>query len=102
MYTLQASNKPNKKYMVNTPSGKNIYFGAKGYGDYIYYNTTDKKLAKTKKESYIARHSKLENFNNVNTAGFWARWILWNKPTLRGSINDTSKKFKITIKNSSK
>lgn len=33
---------------------------------------------------------------------FWARWILWNKPTLQSSINDTKERFNIKIINKSR
>lgn len=97
MFILNKSNKKDKKFMVITDTGKTIHFGATGYGDYIYYSKHNKELANTKKKNYIARHRVRENFNNKYTAGFWALNILWNKPTLRGSINDTSRKHNIII-----
>lgn len=98
-FKLYKSNKPDKKYMVVTESGKHIHFGAKGNKDYIYYNTIDKQLALKKKKAYIARHKVNENWFDSNTAGFWSKWILWYKPTLLQSIKSTEKKFKIKIIN---
>ena len=79
-----------KKYRVNI-QGKNIDFGAKGYSDYTI-NKSD-----AKKNAYIARHRVREDFTNPLTAGFWSRWILWNKPTLMGSINDLAKRMNTNI-----
>ena len=37
---------------------------------------------------------KNENWNDPTTAGFFSRWITWNKPTLTESLKDTNKRFK--------
>ena len=47
-----------------------------------------------RKERYIERHSKNEDWHNPLTAGFYSRWILWNKPTITESIKDTNRRFK--------
>ncbi len=47
-----------------------------------------------RKNRYIDRHKKNENWNDPTTAGFYSRWITWNKPTLNESIKDTNRKFK--------
>ena len=31
--------------------------------------------------------------SGIDTAGFWARWLLWNKPTIEVSYNDIKKRF---------
>ena len=79
--------------MVETPEGKTIHFGASGYSDY----TIHKDLAR--KTSYIVRHQMNENWtkSGIDTAGYWARWLLWNQPTLEASIRDTERKFNIKI-----
>jgi hypothetical protein len=93
MYTLSVSPKRDKKFMIITPSGKKIYFGAKGYSDFTLHKDVKRK------SRYIKRHSVNQDWskNGINSAGFWARWILWNKPDLMKSIIDTSKTFKIDI-----
>jgi hypothetical protein len=68
---------------------KTTQFGAVGYDDFI--KTKDA----TKKEAYLARHKSRENWNDPTTAGALSRWILWNLPTLRGSIADFKKRFKL-------
>lgn len=97
MYTLSKSTNPKKKFMIVTPNNKIIHFGAKGYKDYIYYSKNNKIKAEKKKKAYIARHSVNENFNDPNTAGFWSRWILWNKPTLLDSVIDIAEKLDTSI-----
>lgn len=45
----------------------------------------------TRKLRYIKRHGPREDWtpSGVDTAGFWARAILWNLPTLRESAKKT-------------
>ncbi len=89
-----------KKMMVITPVGRMIRFGAQDYNDFIYFN---KKENKTKEEAfkhkiaYIKRHYEREDWTDETKAGTWARYILWNKPTLKASIADMEKKFDIKI-----
>ena len=88
------SNRKNKKYMVILKN-KTIHFGAKGYSDFTKHRDVDRK------RRYDARHKTNENWTSsgINTAGFWAKWILWNKPTIRGSMNDIRKRFNIVFIN---
>ena len=43
-----------------------------------------------RKERYEKRHKANEDWSKkgIETSGFWAKHILWNKPTLEGSIKD--------------
>lgn len=95
-FFLSKSKRPEKKYSIEfinptTQRLNTIHFGAKNYNDYTMTND-DKR-----KELYLNRHSKREDWNNHNSAGFFSRWLLWNKPTLKQSIIDTNKKFGIKI-----
>ena len=97
-FYLEKSNLPTKKWMasyINPKSGrvKTIQFGAAGMTDFIL-----SKGDKERKERYIKRHSGMgEDWNDPLTAGFWSRWLLWNKPTLKASIKDMEKRFDIKI-----
>ena len=80
------------KYYIITSSGRKVYFGAKGYNDYIiYYSKFSKEYADEKKKNYIARHKENElkywNKSGIDTASFWSRFLLWNKPTIESSYN---------------
>ena len=77
---LAKSSRPGKKFEVRI-GGKTIHFGATGYEDY----TTHKDPVR--KTSYLSRHQN-ENWDDPETAGFWARWVLWNKKTIGASIRD--------------
>jgi len=91
IYTLSKSTRKDKKWMIETPEGKTIHFGASGYEDY----TMHKNLAR--KTSYIVRHQLNENWNDLNTAGAWAKNLLWSEPTLEESIKKMKSKFEIKI-----
>ena len=87
----KSSNKA-KKYMAvfdDYGKKKTTHFGAAGMSDFT------KNKDKKRKELYIARHKKRENWDNYMTAGALSRWILWNKPTLSASIADYKKKFSL-------
>ena len=74
---------------------KTVHFGASGYQDFTTHKDPERK------QLYIARHKKNENFgvSGAKTAGFWAKNILWNKDTLTKSVDDLNKRFKnINIK----
>ena len=90
---IKPSHLPNKKYDAVIDEGrKTIPFGSKGMSDYTKHKDTERK------NRYIDRHKKNENWNDPLTAGFYSRWITWNKPTLNESIKDTNKKFNVNIK----
>jgi hypothetical protein len=92
-YRLCPSSRSDKKFMVVSPSGKKVHFGQQGYSDYTIHKD------KARMERYLNRHRNREDWTKtgVDKAGFWARWILWNKPGLMSSIRDTEKRFKIRI-----
>ncbi len=69
-----------------------IHFGAKGMTDYILSKGDDER-----KQRYINRHQKREDWTDLSKAGTWALNILWNKRTLKASIKDMAKKFNIKI-----
>ena len=76
-----------------TKKTKTIKFGAYGMNDFITYSAIDKRIAEEKKRNYIKRHKSREDWNKsgIDTAGYWAKHILWNKDTFTKSLNDTIK-----------
>ena len=89
LYYPYPVNDDKHKYYIITSSGRKIYFGAKGYSDYTIHKDPERK------QRYIERHKEKENWtkSGINTAGFWSRWLLWNKPTIETSYNDIKKRF---------
>jgi hypothetical protein len=95
-YYLEKSNRKDKKYMVHfiNPETKRIntiHFGSKNYSDMTQHK--DEK----RKERYIKRHQKNEDFGNLKKAAAWARYILWGEKTIKKSIKEMEKKFNIKI-----
>jgi hypothetical protein len=90
-YKLSESTRSGKKWMVKSPGGEAIHFGADGYKDFTLGATKEERLA------YIARHEPRENWNNPSTAGFWSRWLLWQEPTISSAIRNIESKFGLTI-----
>jgi hypothetical protein len=85
---LKKSKTKDKKYDAVVDGNKTIHFGAKGYSDFTIHKNEERK------GRYITRHKKNENWNDPMTAGFYAKHILWNKPSVKASVEDTNKKFK--------
>lgn len=93
-YELYKSTRKDKKYMLF--DGKTIiHFGGGGYSDYTKHKDD------ARKERYLSRHKKNENWNKsgLMSAGFLSRWILWNKPTIDDSLKDINDRFNIKIVN---
>ena len=95
MYTSvkvsKSSNKDKKLTAVftNDETGKHktVHFGASGYSDYTKNHDDERK------ERYINRHKKNEDWKDPTKAGTLSRFILWNKDTVSESIKDYKKKF---------
>jgi len=90
---IQPSERKDKKLVavfgLDTGRTKTVHFGAKGASDFTLNKDPERK------ERYLNRHSKRENWENPLTAGALSRWILWNKTTLKGSIADFKKRFNL-------
>jgi hypothetical protein len=68
-----------------------VHFGAIGYQSYPDHKNAERKRL------YILRHKTNENWtkSGVLTAGFWSRWVLWNRDTLKESIVDVRRRFNL-------
>ena len=82
------SHRPDKKYDAFIDGRKIVSFGAKGYEDFTTHKNEERK------ERYLKRHRTNEDWNDPLTAGFYARWLLWNKETLQESLKDMNDRFK--------
>jgi len=93
LISVTPSNKPDKKLHVKLESEsgreKNIHIGAKGMDDFT--KTKDEE----QKQRYIDRHRAREDWrlSGLMTAGFWSRYLLWNKPSLSASVADVKRRF---------
>jgi hypothetical protein len=91
---ITKSHLKNKKFdaiLTNKKGEKKIIpFGAEGYSDFIL-SGGDKK----KRESYIKRHKKNEDWTKINPASL-SRYILWgDSKNIDINIKDFMKKFNL-------
>lgn len=89
---IKKSSNPKKKYDAifsskDTKRTKKVSFGQSGASDYTIHKD------EARKQLYLDRHRKRERWDKPTTAGSLSRYILWNKPTLRASINDYKSRF---------
>ena len=85
---IKPSRRKDKKYDAVIDGSKTVSFGSEGMSDYTIHKDNERK------QRYIQRHQKREQWDNPNTAGFWSRWATWEKPTLKEAVNNINKKFK--------
>lgn len=89
------SDNPDKKYKVvleRDGRQKTVHFGATGYKDYTLFSPLERE---ERKRAYISRHKSKEDWtaSGIDTAGFWSKHILWNKPTVKASLAETVRAF---------
>jgi hypothetical protein len=89
LLSIRPSDRADKKYMARFDDGTTTHFGAKGMSDFTKHRDEERK------DRYIARHRANENWNDPKSAGALARFVLWNKPTLRASIEDYKRRFNV-------
>ncbi len=77
--TISKSKNPKKKYDTKV-NGKTISFGASGYSDFTQHKD------KERKQRYINRRKKNEDWTNPTTARFYAKNILRNRDMVKASV----------------
>ena len=90
---ISKSKNKNKKFDARIDGKKTVSFGAAGMSDFTKHKDEERK------QRYLDRHRKREDWSDPTTAGFMSKNLLWNKKTLTESIKDTNNRFKnINIK----
>ena len=84
---IRKSHRPEKKLEAVIDGTKTVPFGQEGASDFNFHKDP------ARKERYINRHKKNEHWDDPTTAGFYSRWLLWNKPTLKQSVSDLNNKY---------
>jgi len=91
---IRKSTDPKKKleaiFSLDNGKTKTVRFGAAGMSDFPTHKDEERK------KRYLARHRRNENWNDPMTAGALSRWILWNLPTRRASIQAYKKRFNLS------
>jgi hypothetical protein len=75
------------KWKAIFPEGRTVKFGRRGYSDYTIHKDRSRMLR------YLVRHRRREHWMYAGryTAGFWSRWLLWSKPSLRNAARRTER-----------
>ena len=91
---ISKSDNKSKKMMAVIDGKKTVHFGASGYQDFTTHKNSKRR------DNYIARTSKQDHSKqNVASPAWMSRFILWEKPTLKGAVESANKKYKdINIK----
>ena len=91
---IKKSTNTKKKYLAifyeDNKKTRTIHFGCAGMSDFTKHKD------EARKKRYMNRHRVRENWSDPMTAGSLSRWILWNKPSLRLSISDYKRRFKLS------
>lgn len=88
-----------------------VSFGAPGYDDFTMHKDKKRRMAYLKRHGGLYPRVKMYNeeyqpvssdtqnwgYTGWNTPGFWARWLLWNQPTLTGSARSINHRFGIKV-----
>ena len=84
---IRKSHRLEKKLEAVIDGTKTVPFGQAGASDFTIHKDP------ARKERCINRHKKNECCDDPTTAGFYSRWLLWNKPTLKQSLSDLNNKY---------
>lgn len=82
---IEPSTRKGKRFMATFANGKVVHFGQAGGKTYIDEGD------KVKRENYLLRHKKRENWNDPYSAGSLSKFITWGEST---DINKNIEAFK--------
>ena len=90
--TIRRSRRPEKKwdavFLKENGKEKTVSFGARGMSDFTKHKDT------RRRSLYLKRHSGMgEHWDQPDTPGALSRWILWNKPSFKDSLQSFKKRF---------
>lgn len=92
LVSLEKSDKYPYKFTAcfDKPNGRTscTHFGHRDYEDYTIHGDRERR------DRYIDRHAKDLRTRNPTRAGFLSMFILWNKPTVTGSLRDFRRRLK--------
>ena len=78
---LRFSTRADKRLTAEFPN-RTVHFGSKGGSTFIDHGDDDVKAA------WLARHAVNETWKDYDSAGALARWLLWEKKSLREAIEE--------------
>jgi hypothetical protein len=93
LLSVKKSTQPEKKYMavfeLANGEKKTTHFGATGYSDFRQHRS------EMRKQAYLKRHRRNENWEDPTSAGSLSRYLLWSEPTLEQAISKFKQKFNL-------
>lgn len=90
IYFPYISDRKGKKFFIITNKGKRVYFGASNYQHY-----TEGHLDIRRRNNYLKRHVKNENWNDPDTSGYWSAKFLWMYPTYKEAYEKIKKELRL-------
>lgn len=97
-FILSPSSRKDKKWMVKRQPNNtyHTHFGDPNYSDFTFHHD------KGRQQNYLARHGggtreTWQYENGKDTAGFWSRWLLWEKPDLFEAMQNMEKQYPMEI-----
>lgn len=81
---IKPSTRQNKRFQATFKNGTTVHFGLKNGETYIDHGD------KQKRENYLKRHIKNEDWNNPYSAGALSRFLLWGD---HKTLNENHKLF---------
>lgn len=76
--------------MPGSARPKKVAFGARGYSDFTKHKDPERK------QRYLNRHRKNEDWQDYDSPGALSRFVLWNLPDLKASIDDYARRFRLS------
>lgn len=99
-FILYKSNRPNKKFVLDTGT-KRVYFGASKYRDFTLMNDSKSEFYEPDeverlrvKKNYLKRHMN-DNLDDPISSGALSYFLLWGPETLEQAIKEYPFKVKI-------
>lgn len=86
---LKSDEKKYEAFFLVNGKQKKQKFGAEGMSDYTIHKDVERR------NRYISRHYKDLDTDDPTRAGYLSMFILWNKPSLRKSVEDYKTRLKI-------
>lgn len=92
---IKKSPKVGKKFRAWFPDGRTVDFGATGYSDFTLHKDPERM------RRYVMRHGRGREdwgMSGLYTAGFWSRWLLWSRPSIREAGRYITSRFGVSVK----
>lgn len=93
LWVVRPSRRKSKKWMAtHADTDTTVHFGHPDYEDYTQHKDPERRM------DYISRHRKNEDWQDLGSAGAWARHLLWAKKDMHESAEAMENKFGINIR----